>query len=240
MIAQAAVSTPAPQRVLVYAFSFESSRSYAGEKAYGVDKMDPGGGGTFMFHNVNQHYRSPTFDRPQSERGSVAIRVVREEADGGLVFAVTDAPPGAAAKQDPVTCVAFGDTTVVCDPAHPVGPEVTVLLGLLGKGFVDASRLDSARHWHVDLQNVEHSAMDYTIVGSMGNLLEIRATGVRAVPGVSKKATVAATIEYDTLRSIPIAVDESTQQESRRGAISQTTATRLTIKLESDGTQGTT
>jgi hypothetical protein len=79
--------------------------------------------------------------------------------------------------------------------------------------------------------------MDYTIVHRQGNVLEIRATGIRALPGSSQKATVAATIEYDTVRSIPIAVEESTVQEGRRGAVSQTTSTHVTVSLESDGTK---
>ena len=62
-----ALLPPAAARVLVYSYVYESGKSADAEKAYGVDKMDPGGGGTFMFHNVNQHYLLPRrLTRPQS------------------------------------------------------------------------------------------------------------------------------------------------------------------------------
>ncbi len=226
------VAATAP-RELVYAYSFQSDRRDESDKAYGSDKMDPGGGGTFLFHNVNQHYRSPSFDGPQSRSGTIAVRVEGEEPGGGLVLAVREFP-APAATADPVTCVAFGDTTVVCDPSHDVTPEVSTLLATLGTGFVDASRLDAARHWRIDPHAAYGTIADFSIVRSAGTILEIDETGVRTRSGSPLKTTIGATIEYDAARSIPLALDASTVELAQRGVVSETISTHTTLKLESD------
>jgi hypothetical protein len=230
----ALVAATAP-RELVYAYSFECDRSGEVDKGYGVDKMDPGGGGTFLFHNVNQHYRSPSFDGPQSRSGKIAVRVLREQAGGGLVLEVSEvlAPHGAT---DPVTCVAFGDTTVVCDPSREVNPEVSMLLATLGKDFVDPSRLDAARHWRIDPHAAYGTIADYSIVRSAGTMLEISESGIRTRSGSPLKATLNANIEYDAARSLPISLEASTVEQIRGGVVSETISTHTALKLESDTT----
>jgi hypothetical protein len=220
-----------PPRDLVYAYTFESDRADEADKAYGVDKMDPGGGGTFIFHNVNQHFIAPGFDGPQSRSGRIDVRLLREESDGGIVVSVSESP---ATANGPLTCVAFGDTTVVCDPSRPVPPEVSTLVATLGQGFVDAARLDAARHWHVAPEGTYGTAADYAIVRSTGNVLEISENGVRTQSASPLTTTIGAKIEYDSARSIPITLDATTVEHAYRGAISETISTHVMLTLEAD------
>ncbi|MGA8535258.1 MAG: hypothetical protein WB615_14210 [Candidatus Tumulicola sp.] len=222
----------APGR-LVYAFDFESSQTDDADKAYGVDKMDPGGGGTFMFHNVNQHYRSPSFDAPTSRTGQIVVQVLRQESDGGLVLTVSE-PTAAEGGDGPVTCVAFGDTTVVCDPSRIVAPEESALLPLLGKSFINVAQLDAARHWRTNPQGAFGTTADYTVRSNAGSVLEIDETAVRTRSGSALKTSIAAKIEYEAARELPIAVDETTVEQIRRGVISATLSTHTTLKLESN------
>ncbi|HEY1653877.1 MAG TPA: hypothetical protein VGF86_02050 [Candidatus Tumulicola sp.] len=223
-----ASSAPGP---LVYAYTYEVARTDGADHAHGVDKMDPGGGGTFLFHNVNQHYIAPSFDQPQSRSGTIAVDVVREESDGGLVLNVreTPVPPDGAA---PVTCVAFGDTSVVCDPNREVGPEVAALLGALGKDFVDASRLDSRRHWHLDPQGPGATASDYTIVRSAGPLLDIVESARRTPRGSAEATEISARIEYDAAHALPVRLDQTTVMEMHRGSVGVTVSTHTTLELQ--------
>ena len=216
---------------LVYAYTYEVARTDDADHAHGVNKMDPGGGGTFLFHNVNQHYIAPSFDQPQSRSGTIAVEIVREESDGGLILKVRETP-SVAGEVDPVTCVAFGDTTVVCDPNADVGPEVVALLGVLGKNFVDASRLDARGHWRVDPQGAGGTTADYTILHNAGGLLDINESAVRPTPGASESTKIAARIEYDTARALPTQVDQTTVRQTRRGAIAVTVSSHTTLKLQ--------
>lgn len=214
-----------PVLQFVYAYTYESDRSDVADKAYGVDKMDPGGGGTFVFHNVNQHFIAPSVAGPQSRSGTIAVELVHQESDGGMVVNVSELPGGA-----PDTCVVFGDTTVVCDPAHEVSAEARALLALLGKDFVDPLRIDASRHWRIASQG-PNGSVDYTIVRSAQTLLEIDATGVRTQPGDPSKTTIEAKIEYDAVRSLPVSVYESTIERSRHGAIDEAITTHVSLKL---------
>ncbi len=233
MIAPAAVATPAPQRELVYSFTFESVRSYAGEKAYGVDEMDPGGGGTFMFHNVNQHYIAPSTGGGDSQHrsGTLKIDVVRQEADGGLVLAVSESTGGAYGT--PVACVAYGDTTVICDPNSDAGPEIPALAALLGKGFVDPSRLDDKRHWKILPQGSYGTTADYTIVKTDGALLDIVQSGVRTDDVAKSKTEIDGKIEYDPARSLPTRFEQSTSARTQQGVIYVNDATFASFALQS-------
>jgi hypothetical protein len=223
-------------RVFVYSYAYESGKSADIEKAYGLDKMDPGGGGTFMFHNVNQHYRSPSFAASEARHGTIAVEVVREESDGGLVLRVSEpAPPNPlGGDASGATCVAFGDTTVVCDPNRTISPETVALLGLLGKDFVDASRVDAARHWRVTTAGGYATTADFTIERSSGTKLAIVERAVRERPGSSEKVDVTASIVYDETRSVPLSVDEATVERTSRGdVVSETVSSHVTLTLVS-------
>ena len=216
----------------VYAFTYQSSHTYNAQHAYGVDKMDPGGGGTFYFHNVNQHFIAPSANDPQPRAGTIAVDVVGAQSDGGLIVRVSETP-AAVPGERPATCVTYGDTTVVCDPDDPLGPEAGVLLRLFGKGFVDAGRLDAQRHWNISNVGAPGETDDYRIAGVTGGSLEILENGTIPANGTSGKTTVNAKIEYDGARSLPSSVFRSTVEHSRRGAVDETISTQTTLELES-------
>jgi hypothetical protein len=222
-----ATATP---RELVYSYTVERSQTDQGDTAHGVDKMDPGGGGTFYFHNNSRDYRPPPAGGGEQRRsGKIVIDVVREQSGGGLVLHVTED----AAAGGPVTCVAFGDTTVVCDPNREILPEVPALAALLGAGFVDPSRLDNARHWHIEPTTGYGTTADYTIVGKTGSLLEIKENATRTEANSAAKTTIAAAIQYDMARSLPTSFQQSSVETDHRGSVNETISTQTTLKLES-------
>jgi hypothetical protein len=238
----AAFSVPAPApadpampaHTSTYAYTYERDLSYSTEHAYGKFKMDTGSGATFYFHNVNQHYRPPSgggYDRPERRSGNVTVGVLREEPDGGLVLRVTESDSTAASPKT-TTCVAFGDTTVVCDPNVQTGPELPVLMALMGKRFFDPARLDSDRHWHVQSQGSTENVADYRIVNVRGSLVDIDEDAVRSEASSNWKTLTKAVIEYDAARSLPTSIDESTVRRSQTGIVYETAETHVTFALE--------
>lgn len=223
----AATSSP---RVLIYSYAYATSETNEAPQAYGLDKMDPGGGGTFIFRNVNQHYRSPSFDGATTRKGTIGVQVERVESDGGAVLTVNE-PATAAPPGDVVTCVAFADTTVVCDPNHAVSPEALALLRFLGPHFVDATRLDANRHWHTVSQGIYATTDDFAIQRTDGTKLEIAEAAIHSQAGNPRKIELAARIDYDIARSLPLTVDESTVEHEQRGVIAQTATTHVMLTL---------
>lgn len=228
----AAAPSDAPPRHLVYSYTFESARSDESDRAPGLNKMDPGGGGTFYFHNVNQHYIAPAAlgDDSNKRSGTLAIDVVREQADGGLVLRIEENP--ASGSSVAVTCVTFADTTVVCDPNQPFGPEVPQIAALLGKGFVDPGRFDAAKHWRIAPPGAYGTTADYTVVSANGAMLEIEESAVASEDGSPSKTTIDAKIEYDFSRSLPTAVDETTVRRTEHGVVDETLSTHATFELQ--------
>jgi hypothetical protein len=222
-----AAATP---RELIYSYTVERSQADQGDTAHGVDKMDPGGGGTFYFPNNARDYRPPPAGGGEERRsGKIVIDVLREQVDGGLVLHVTEDD----AAGGPVTCVTFGDTTVVCDPNRRISPEVPALVALLGAGFVDPTRLDNARHWHVEPATSYGTTADFTIVGKTGSLLDINENATRTEANSAARTRIAAAIEYDTARSLPTSLQQSSIETDHRGSVNETISTQTTLKLES-------
>lgn len=219
-------------RVLVYSYTFESAQTYDNsDKAYGLDKMDPQGGGTFMFHNVNQHYRSPDFAAPQQREGTLSVAIVGTESDGGLVVRVSEPATTAADAGAGTTCVAFADTTLVCDPNRPVSPEADAVLALMGPNFVDASRMDALRRWHTAPADATTQA-DFRVVQTDGNVMEVAENATRAKPGSPLKAGISAAIVYDATHSLPLTVDQTTVEHVQRGVVAVTITTHAVLKLQ--------
>ena len=131
----------------------------------------------------------------------------------------------------PITCVAFGDTTVVCDPNRQIAPEVPALAALLGAGFVDPSRLDNARHWHIEPSTGYGTTADYTIVGKTGTLLDIKENATRTEANSAAKTTIAAAIQYDMARSLPTSFQQSSIETDHRGSVNETISTQTDAKL---------
>ncbi|HKU80686.1 MAG TPA: hypothetical protein VJP76_00850 [Candidatus Tumulicola sp.] len=223
----------APPRTLIYAYAYQRSQTDSAEHAYGVDKMDPGGGGTFYFHNVNQHFIAPGAEGAENASGRIAVVIERQESDGGLVVGVRDSSLGGDAAA-PATCVAFADTTVVCDPNRPVSPAAKALLGVLGRGFVDPSRIDAQGHWRIEPQGPAGTAADYRILHAANGVIQIREDGVVTHAGSPWKTTIDATIDYDMARALPTSLVQSTVEESRRGAVDETISTQTSLRLVSD------
>lgn len=223
----AATGSPA---TLVYAFRSQSVRADRSDKAYGVDKMDPGGGGTFLFHNVNQHYIAAPPDESPQRSGTIAVTIVRRQADGALVVRVVQkpSPDGRAA---PFDCVVFADTSLICDPQRTLAPESEALLRLLSPGFA-APAQSGTNGWKVARSDGSGS-LQFTAKSAARGGMVIGETGI--LTGAQAWTTdVAATIDYDTARELPTAVRQSTVARRHRGAVDEAVSTDTTISLIED------
>ena len=115
-----------------------------------------------------------------------------------------------------------------------MSPEAAALLRLLGKNFVDAARIDAARHWRVVTAGNYATTADFTIERNAGTKLAIAEQALREQPGSQRKTEVTASIVYDDTRSVPLSVDESTVERMPRGeVVSETMSSHTTLTLVS-------
>lgn len=131
----------------------------------------------------------------------------------------------------------YGDLTVVFDPSKKITFEELTLLRLLGSNFVDPNQLDAKRHWQRQQQSgASSSVSDFTISKNANGVITIAETrlekdGAGARPQTSD---VTGTIGYDSGRTIPTSVEESTILRSEQGDEYQTVTTETVLQLQSD------
>ncbi|HEY5425021.1 MAG TPA: hypothetical protein VIJ77_00575 [Candidatus Tumulicola sp.] len=171
-----------------------------------------------------------------SDKGTITVDVVRVQPDGGLVVSVSEAALERRSAPS-ATCVAFGDTTVVCDSSKKINAEELALLRFLGSNFIDPNQIDANRHWQERQQSATRSAAaDFTIAKNAGGVMTINESStIRDTSGGRPQTSdVTGTIGYDFGRTIPTSIDEYTILRSEAGEQYQTVKTQTVLQLRSD------
>src|SRR6201999_383392 len=123
-----------PLRHLEYAFSVgvQGLQNYAVEPGgTGVQTVDKGG-----------HIATP-----EGGTGTMYVDVLSVASDGALVVRISELVRGDARPRQPFTCSVYGNTSVLC-PSMPSPSEAEwVLLGYLGRQFVDAAPWTDQGQW---------------------------------------------------------------------------------------------
>jgi hypothetical protein len=215
---------------LVYSFSYGSDQNTnARDSSTSAENPDAsglysgGGSGASHYHGA------------QSDKGTMTVDVVRQQPDKGLVVDISEQGQNTR-RAPPATCVAYGDTRVICDPNKTVYPEEYTLLRFLGPNFVDPNQLDANRHWALTQSGSKVTMKaDYTIAANSGGIMQINENRSIRTGGSSQTTDVQTKIGYNFNLSVPTAVNEYVTQRDDNG-VSGTTTTiyQTTLSLVSD------
>jgi hypothetical protein len=211
----ARADTP-PLRHLVYSFSYESSQ-------HGAVTNEPGSTG------------NRTYNGRLDDSGTIAVDVLREAPDRGLVVVVSE--QGEYRKSVATTCAVYGNTDVVCDPTKPMNGEEYTLLRFLGANFYDPNLVDPKQHWSVSQRkSATTMSADYWIKSNDNGAMTIQET--RHVEDTSQGSVTFDTetkLDYNANRLLPTSIDEYSTEEQHSGVIGTSTTTyQTTLKLVSD------
>ncbi len=235
----AGAATTVPQvRHLVYSFTWGTTNSTEVHTSGMAEGSGGSGGGMAATSPSSSGSASgiSSFGGGASDHGTIAVDVLRQQPDGGLVVSVSEQAVERRSAP-PATCVAYGDLTVVCDPNKKITVEELTLLRLLGSNFVDPNQLDAAKHWRRQQQaGTSSSISDFTISKNANGIMTINESRVEKDSGGARPQTsdVNATIGYDFGRTIPTSVDESTTMRSEQGEQYQTVKSETVLQLQSD------
>jgi hypothetical protein len=228
IVALAQTTPAAPQRHLVYAFTYGvSNDTQMHTSGMGDSSANPGVGPGAASGMVD-------YTGGNSDKGFITVDVVREQPDSGLVVTVSEQGQETR-KAEPATCVVYSDTTIVCDPNKRVLSEELTLLRFLGAHFVDPNSLDSKQHWHVERSGAVSSSADYTISKNDNGKLTIEEVRIVDETGSRPmKSNINATIGYDFNRQVPTTVDEYMIQRSEHGEQYTTVKAQTVLTLQTD------
>jgi len=169
-----------------------------------------------------------------SDHGTIAIDVVRQQADKGVVLSVSETAVNRRSAAA-ATCVVYGDLTVVCDPNKKINEEELALLRMLGSDFIDPNDLDAQRHWQ---RRQNDATSDFTIAGNANGIMTISETRQEKQTGARPLTSdVTGTIVYDFNRTVPTSIHEYTEMRSEQGEQYQTIKTETALELVSDTSQ---
>jgi hypothetical protein len=220
----------APQRHLVYSFTYGAQGDLTVHSDQGVGQAVPGGQATYG-SGVVQDYNGATHDH-----GTVTVDILREQPDTGLIVKISEQGIDTR-KADPATCVVYGTTNIICDPNATINSEELTLLRFLGRNFIDPNKLDAKGHWQLDQSNaVSSTTADYGIAPGQNGIVSVQETRVvKDLGGRPATTNVTTTIVYDMNRQIPTSVQEyAIRRDSSSTAGVMKTTVQTTLNLVSD------
>ncbi|MGA8534744.1 MAG: hypothetical protein WB615_11590 [Candidatus Tumulicola sp.] len=235
-----AVTTVPQVRHLVYSFTWGTSDNTEVHSSGMAESASGGGsnGGTMVGAPSSGGSASgiESYGGGASDHGTIAIDVVRQQPDNGLVVNISE--QAVERRSAPVaTCVVYGDLTVVCDPNKKINAEELTLLRLLGSNFVDPNQLDAKQHWQRLQQNGSASSTsDFTISKNANGVMTISETRVEKDGSGARPRTseITGTIGYDFGRTVPTSIDEYSILRSEQGEQYQTVKSETVLQLQSD------
>ena len=221
-----------PSGTLVYHFSFSSNENTSAKDSANPaeDYANSETGGLSSGHGT------ATYEGTLTDKGTMTVDVIRQQPDGALIVMISEQGENVR-RAPPAECVVYGNTNVICDPNKTVYTEEYTLLRFLGGNFVDPNALDAKKHWQIvqDSPSLNVKA-DYTIDSNNDGIMQIGETrSLRDPKGGSLTTDIQAKIGYDFKRSVPISVDEYTQQRHDNGVVGTSlTIYQTTLNLVSD------
>jgi hypothetical protein len=199
-----AVATPAfaqeqPLRHLVYSFTIgvqnDTHDTNANGRSYDSSGMITAvGTGDTSYKGVG------------SDKGTIAVDVMNEEPDAGLVVKVSEDGQNTR-KAAAVECVVYPTTNVVCGSGE-VFPEELAVIRTLSPKFFNPSALDAQHHWHQGNTDAGVS-LDFMAGTPAGTIVPISETDDEKVQGGQGSMLHGTdTYSYDTAKDIPTQLKE--------------------------------
>ena len=228
-IAALAQTSTAPERHLVYAFTWGLSNDTQVHTSGMGDTSNAVGSNYTGSASGMADYTGGT-----SDKGTISVDVVREQPDTGLVVSISE--QGQETRKAPAaTCVVYSDTTIVCDPNKVVHSEELTLLRFLGAHFIDPNQLDAKGHWRVERDGPISTVADYTVSKNANGAMTIDEVRVVKENGTHARTTnISSTVGYDFNRSIPTAISEYMIERSEQGEQYNTIKAQTILTLQTD------
>jgi hypothetical protein len=218
----ALAQSAAPLRHLVYTFTFGTTNDTQMHES-GMNES----GGTASSGIQD-------FNGSASDKGTIAVDVLREEPDTGLVVSVSE--QAQTSRSSPAaTCVVYSDTTVICDPNKKINAEELTLLRFLGGRFIDPNQVDARSHWHVEREGKVSTIADYTISKNDAGMLSISETRVvKEQSAHAQTTTIDSTIGYNLNRVVPTSISEQATLRSEQSDQYVTVTSQTVLTLQTD------
>jgi hypothetical protein len=185
-------SSGKPMRHLEYSFNVavEGLQNYTVKGASGVQTVNNAG-------NVVP---------PEGGSGTMFVDILSVAPDGALVVRISELVQAEPRPRAAYTCNVYGSTAVFCPSTATPGAAEWLLLGYLGRQFIDAAPWDAQGHWQRKEQSDEFNLEeDFTLVDAGdGKKVVVRETKTLELHnGGFNTQTSDITLNYDRAMEVP-------------------------------------
>lgn len=222
--AQAAIAqTTKPLRHLVYNFTV----GIATNTAVSASGIGTGGSGI-------ENYSGGV-----SDKGTITVDVLQAVNDPkgkALVVSVSEQARGDRSAV-PVSCIIYGDGTLLYDANQKVNDEERALLKYLGRDFFDTARLDANNHWQVlKMDRQGRLQDDFTVKSSHDGIYDIEGLTMMKLGGASPvNSTTNTKLIYNANKTVLQSLHLQSMDRQNEGLDKyHTTRTQIDADLASD------
>lgn len=171
---------------------------------------------------------------PEGGGGTIDVDVLGIAPDGALVVAVSEVLHDDARRLQVHTCTVYANTNVMCPLASSPSEVEWVLLGYLGRQFVDAAPWDANGRWQRTTRTTEADVQeDFTLVDRCaGKNATVRETEQAHLHnGNFDDQTSSITIKYDCAMEVPDVIAD--EVDATRPAEASHASYLFTLKRDS-------
>lgn len=168
------------------------------------------------------------------DTGAIGTRVGSAK-DGGLVVRVAEWVQNQPRAQQSFVCAVYPDMSVSCPSTLPVTDVESTMLGFLGRGFVDPTKIVN-NQWTAQYSNKAVTvSTQFTVLSAdaTGKLISVEGQSTaKSVDGSHPDWLEKMTFTYDLSKEVPTLVDDLANQ-AVRGEASYKSHMRFELKSDS-------
>ena len=154
---------------------------------------------------------------PEGGSGTMLVDVMSIADDGALVVRIAELVHGDPRVRQAYSCTVYGDTDVACQTIPSPSEAEWVLLGYLGRRFVDDAPWDSQGHWQRVVHAPRYSLQeDFTLVYAQNDRdIVVRESKKLKLSDINlEQQTSEVTIDYDRTMEVPNVVRDEVSASS--------------------------
>lgn len=138
--------------------------------------------------------------------GTMFVDILSVAADGALVVRISELVQNEPRPRAAFTCTVYGSTSVLCPSVPAPSQAEWVLLGYLGRQFIDGAPWDASGHWQREESSAQFNIEEAFTLVDAGNGKKVVVSEVKKTTlhnGGFANQTSNVTINYDRAMEVP-------------------------------------
>lgn len=155
---------------------------------------------------------------PEGGSGTMLVDVMSIAQDGALVVRIAEQVRDDLRPRQAYTCTVYGNTTVICNATPSPSEAEWVLLGYLGRQFIDNAPWDVQGHWQRTVRASQYSTQEsFTLMDAKSDRdIVVHESKKMMLSDINlEQQTSDVTIDYDRTMEVPDVIRDDVSASSQ-------------------------